>query len=73
MTLHAIVPAAIIGMVYSFLFYLLLVRSIFFGNTGVLQWVGFLFVFAAVLTARYGRTRGDRATQAMYSSPAYIP
>lgn len=66
-TLHAIVPAAIIGMVYSFLFYLLLVRSIFFGNTGVLQWVGFLFVFATVLTARYGRTRGDKATQAMYS------
>ena len=66
-TLHAIVPAAIVGMVYSFLFYLLLVRSIFFGNTGVLQWIGFLFVFATVLTARYGRTRGDKATQAMYS------
>lgn len=66
-TLHAIVPAAIVGMVYSFLFYLLLVRSIFFGNTGVLQWVGFLFVGATVLTARYGRTRGDKATQALYS------
>ncbi len=65
--LHAIVPAAVIGMVYSFLFYLLLVRSIFFGNTGVLQWVGFLFVGATVLIARYGRTRGDRATQALYS------
>jgi len=65
--LHAVVPAAIIAMVYSFLFYLLLVRSIFFGNTGVLQWVGFLFVFATVLTARYGRTRGDKATQALYS------
>lgn len=66
-TLHAIVPAAVVGMVYSFLFYLLLVRSIFFGNTGVLQWVGFLFVGATVLTARYGRTRGDKATQALYS------
>jgi hypothetical protein len=65
--LHAVVPAAIIGMVYSFLFYLLLVRSIFFGNTGVLQWVGFLFVVATVLTARYGRTRNDKATQALYS------
>ena len=66
-TLHAIVPAAVIGMVYSFLFYLLLVRSIFFGNTGVLQWIGFLFIGATVLTARYGRTRGDKATQALYS------
>ncbi len=65
--LHVVVPAAIIGMVYAFLFYLLLVRSIFFGNTGVLQWVGFLFIFATVLTARYGRTRGDKATQALYS------
>jgi len=66
-TLHAIIPAAIIGMVYTFLFYLLLVRSLFFGNTGVLQWVGFLFVVATVLTARYGRTRNDKTTQAAYS------
>lgn len=65
--LHAVVPAAIIGMVYGLLFYMLLIRSIFFGNTGVLQWVGLLFIVATVLTARYGRTRGDKATQAMYS------
>ena len=66
-TLHAIVPAALIGMVYSFLYYLLLVRSMFFGGTGALQWIGFLFVFATVLIARYGTTRGDKATQALYS------
>ena len=66
-TLHAVIPAAIIGMVYSFLFYLLLVRSLFFGNTGSLQWIGFLFVMATVLTARYGRTRDDKATQSAYT------
>jgi len=66
-TLHAIIPAAIIGMVYSLLFYLLLIRSLFFGNTGSLQWIGFLFVMATVLTARYGRTRNDKTTQAAYS------
>lgn len=66
-TMHILVPAAIIGMVYSLLFYVLLLRSIFFGNTGVLQWVGFLFIFATVLTARYGATRNDRGTQAAYS------
>ena len=54
-------------MVYSFLYYLLLVRSMFFGGTGALQWIGFLFVFATVLTARYGTTRGDKMTQAAYS------
>ncbi len=66
-TLHAIVPAAIIGMVYSFLYYLLLVRSMFFGGTGALQWIGFLFVFATVLIVRYGTTRGDKTTQVAYS------
>ncbi len=66
-TVHAIVPAAIIGMVYSFLYYLLLVRSMFFGGSGALQWIGFLFVFATVLTVRYGTTRGDKITQTAYS------
>ncbi len=65
--LHVIVPVAIIGMVYSFLYYLLLVRSMFFGGTGTLQWIGFLFVFATVLIVRYGTTRGDKGTQAAYS------
>jgi hypothetical protein len=66
-TLHGIIPAAVIGMVYSLLFYLLLIRSLFFGNTGSLQWIGFLFIMATVLTARYGRTRNDSMTQAAYT------
>lgn len=66
-TLHAIVPAAVIGMVYTLLYYLLLVRSLFLGGSRALQWIGFCFIAATVLIARYGRTHGDRATQRFYS------
>ena len=66
-TVHALVPAAIVG--HGLLLPVLpppgaldLLRQ--HRRAAV---VGFLFVFATVLTARYGATRADRATQAVYS------
>jgi hypothetical protein len=60
---HVIIPAAIIAMVASLLFYLLEVRAVFLsGGTG-LKMVGFCFSAATVLIARYGRVSGEDADQ----------
>lgn len=58
LTHHVVVPAAIIAMVASFLFYLVDVRSAFLGGGPALKWVGFCFVMATVLIERYGRSSG---------------
>lgn len=55
-TRHVIIPAAIIAMVTSFLFYLLEVRSVFLGGGAAFKQVGLCFSVATVLIARYGRT-----------------
>lgn len=61
LTHHVVVPAAIITMVASFLFYLVDVRSAFLGGGPALKWVGFCFVMATVLIERYGRSAGVEA------------
>lgn len=55
LTRHVVVPAAMIALVSSFLFYLLEVRGLFFEDTGRFRQVGFCFAVATVLIARYGR------------------
>jgi hypothetical protein len=64
---HIIVPAAIILMVSAFLFYLLDVRSVYFGGTGSLKRIGFFFAAATVLIARYGKIYELRQRQAVYT------
>lgn len=66
-TAHIIVPAAIIVMVASFLFFLLDIRSIFLGHSLSLKQVGFFFAMAAVLIARYAKVYGDRSKQMIYT------
>jgi hypothetical protein len=56
-THHAVVPAAVIAMVASLLFYLVDVRSAFLGGGPSLKWIGFCFAVATVLIERY-RYRG---------------
>ena len=60
---HAVVPAAIIAMVASLLFYLVDVRSAFLGGGPQLKWVGFCFVMGTVLIERYGRASSDAESQ----------
>ncbi len=57
-THHVVVPAAIIAMVASMLFYLVDVRSAFLGGGPALKWIGFCFAVATVLIERY-RHRGS--------------
>ncbi len=64
---HLIVPAATIVMVAALLFFLLDLRSIFFGGTAALKWVGFWFVTATVLIARYGRASAGAERQGCYT------
>ena len=64
---HVVVPAAVIAMVASFLFYLVDVRSAFLGGGPQLKWVGFCFVMATVLIERYGRSHGDSELQGCYT------
>jgi hypothetical protein len=52
---HWVVPLAIMAMVGGFLFFLVDVRSVHLPLGFALKWVGFCFVVATVLTARYGR------------------
>ncbi|HEV7784072.1 MAG TPA: hypothetical protein VGQ28_01980, partial [Thermoanaerobaculia bacterium] len=56
-THHVLVPAAVIAMVASMLFYLVDVRSAFLGGGPALKWIGFCFAVATVLIERY-RYRG---------------
>ena len=52
-THHAVVPAAVIAMVASLLFYLVDVRSAFLGGGPSLKWIGFCFAVATVLIERF--------------------
>ena len=65
---HVVVPGATIGMVASFLFFLLDVRSVFLPGSANLKWLGFWFVFATVLIARYGKAHGDAERVGCYSA-----
>ncbi|MEM8931502.1 MAG: hypothetical protein AAGE94_10020, partial [Acidobacteriota bacterium] len=67
LTGHVIVPASTIAMVAALLFYLFDVRSVFLPGAGPLKWVGFCFVVATVLIARYARQSGDRDGRTMYT------
>jgi hypothetical protein len=67
-TSHFIIPAAIIIMVSAFLFYLLDVRSVFLVGAGSLKRVGFFFVAATVLIARYGKVHAIRKRQDIYTA-----
>lgn len=64
---HIVVPAATIVMVASFLFFLLDVRSVFSAYSANLKWLGFWFVFATVLIARYGKSAGQSDRVGCYS------
>lgn len=66
LTRHVIIPAAIIAMVASFLFYLLEVRSVFLGGSTAFKQVGLCFSAATVLIARYGRVSSG-------SNPVFEP
>src|SRR6185436_17109298 len=61
LTHHVVVPAAVIAMASSFLFFLVDLRSAFLGGGPALQWIGFCFVVATVLNERYGRSAGADA------------
>lgn len=65
---HVVVPGATIGMVASLLFFLLDVRSVFLPGSANLKWLGFWFVFATVLIARYGKAHGDAERVGCYSA-----
>jgi hypothetical protein len=68
LTHHVVVPAAVIAMAASFLFYLADLRSAFLGGSRALKWVGFCFVVATVLNERYGRSsRGDAHLQRFFT------
>jgi len=67
LTNHVVVPAATIAMVVALLFYLLDVRSVFLGSVLALKWLGFWFVVATVLIARYGKSSGEADRQGCYT------
>lgn len=68
-THHAVVPAAVIAMVASLLFYLVDVRSAFLGGGPSLKWIGFCFAVATVLIERYRYqgVMGDGDLQGCYT------
>jgi len=65
---HVVVPAAVIAMVASLLWYLVDVRSAFLGGGPQLKWIGFCFAVATVLIERYGHSQGDRELQGCYTA-----
>jgi hypothetical protein len=67
LTHHAVVPAAVIAMVSSFLFYLVDIRSAYLGGGPSLKWVGFCFVMGTVLIERYGRGSVEADLQGCYT------
>jgi hypothetical protein len=67
LTHHVVVPAAVIAMVASLLFYLADVRSAFLGGGPQLKWIGFCFAMATVLIERYGHTQRDQESQGCYT------
>ncbi len=64
---HVLVPAAIIAMVGALLFFLVDLRSVFMPLGFALKWVGFCFVVATVLIARYGKLSAAAERQGCYS------
>ena len=68
LTNHVVVPGAIIAMVTALLFFLIDVRSVFLPLGLALKWLGFWFVFATVLIARYGKTSSHRERQGCYTA-----
>ena len=64
---HLVIPAATIAMVSSLLFFLLDVRSVYLAGTGKLKWIGFCFVAATVLIARYRRMSSNAEAQGCYT------
>ena len=67
LTHHVVVPAAVIAMVASFLFYLVDVRSAYLGGGPSLKWIGFCFVMATVLIERYGSASIDADLTGCYT------
>ncbi|MDA8018458.1 MAG: DUF4129 domain-containing protein [Thermoanaerobaculia bacterium] len=65
---HVVVPAAAIAMVGSLLFLLLDIRAVFVEGSFSLKWIGLCFVVATVLTARYGKSIGERDQAAFYTA-----
>jgi hypothetical protein len=61
-----VVPAAVIAMVAALLFYLVDVRSAFFGGGPSLKWIGLCFAVATVLTERYRQSSADTELQGCY-------
>lgn len=64
---HVVVPAAIIAMVGALLFFLVDLRSVFLPLGFALKWVGFCFVVATVLIARYGKLSASPERQGCYT------
>ncbi|MEM7587656.1 MAG: hypothetical protein AAF560_29990, partial [Acidobacteriota bacterium] len=64
---HVVMPVATIAMVSALLFFLLDLRSISFGGSQTLKWVGFWFVTATVLIARYSHMTQDKERQGCYT------
>lgn len=67
LTRHVVVPGAIVAMVTAFLFFLVDLRSVFLPSGSTLKWLGFWFVLATVLIARYGKLSSDRERQGCYT------
>lgn len=67
LTHHVVVPAAVIAMVASFLFYLVDVRSAYLGGGAALKWIGFCFVLATVLIERYQRVTSEADLKGCYT------
>jgi len=65
---HVVVPAAVIAMVASLLWYLVDVRSAFLGGGPQLKWIGFCFAVATVLIERYGHSQVDQVLQGCYTA-----
>ena len=65
---HVVVPVALISMGYSFLSFLVEVRSVYFPGRRALNWLGFFFVVATVLIERSGRVSRRRVRQGVYGA-----
>ena len=68
LTHHVVVPAAVIAMVASLLWYLVDVRSAFLGGGPQLKWIGFCFAVATVLIERYSHSQEDQVLQGCYTA-----
>jgi hypothetical protein len=64
---HIILPAAVILMVGTFLFFLLDVRSVFFSESMAIRRVAFCFAAATVLIARYNKMYGAKERHWLYT------